>query len=210
MNKPYTPRHGSNAEKAVNILRQHNRAMRTPEIAEISGMSLIEIGSALEAPVKHGLVTVCKITNAAGSKTSEYRIGSGVPMVSQGSYQPGKKLVTAIQRPTPIMPKPAQPAVASALDVRSQSNTGSDPQVATSLPAEVAVAAIKATPKPKAKVRELGPASQTASAGNDVKIIIDQDGAVSLYNDEFTIDLTPAQALAVGDFFHATQDLWRP
>lgn len=182
MNKPYTPRPGSNAEKAVNILRQHNRSMRTPEIAEISGMSLIEIGSALEAPVKHGLVTVCKITNAAGSKTSEYRIGSGVPMVSQGSYQPGKKLVTAIQRPTPIIPKPAQPAVASALDVRSQSNTGSDPQVATSLPAEVAVAAIKATPKPKAKVRELGPAAQTASAGNDAGMI---DKVKAMTDDEF-------------------------
>lgn len=37
MNKPYTPRPGSNAEKAVNILRQHNRAMRTPEIVELTG-----------------------------------------------------------------------------------------------------------------------------------------------------------------------------
>jgi hypothetical protein len=55
-----------------------------------------------------------------------------------------------------------------------------------------------------------GPAAPKASAGNDVKIIIDQDGAISIYCDEYTIDLTPAQALAVGDFFHATQALWRP
>jgi hypothetical protein len=206
MTKPYTPTPGSNAEKAVEILRQHNRAMRTPEIAEISGLTLSEIGSALETPVKHGVVTVCKITNGSGSKTNEYRIGSGMPMVSQGSYEPGKKPVTAIQRPTPIIPKQAQPAVAN--------NTGSDPQVATSQPAEVAVAAPvtrEATPKPAVKGRgDSGPAAPKASAGNDVKIIIDQDGAISIYCDEYTIDLTPAQALCVGDFFHATQALWRP
>jgi hypothetical protein len=163
MTNTYTPKPGSNAAALVQALRARQIAMRTDELASICGIESGSVQATLVAAVNAGVVTCCKVTSH-GRQVNEYRIGSGmVPRTHAGEYKPPKATILPVRqggqnaRPQPIYPaapdqsRQAQPAVAN--------NTGSDPQASPSAPAAVVVAATAATPAPKSKLRELGPAS---------------------------------------------------
>jgi hypothetical protein len=220
MNKLYTPTPGSKAEQLIDCLQRNPGAMRTTELAEHTGIEAANIPALLGTAVEHGLVTVCKIIQPGTRPGNEYRIGPGFN-TNRPTLKPTKPTIIPVREhegkvidkplPKPATPRPIYPASQAQPEVAN--NTGSDPQAVTSRPAEVAVAAPvkqEATPEPKVKVRELGPASRKAPAGNEINIVIDQDAAVTIIlDDEQYFELTPQQVLAVGDFFHATKNLWR-
>jgi hypothetical protein len=216
MNKPYTPTPGSKAKQLIDVLQRNPGAMRTKELEAFTGIPHENIPSLLATAVEHGLVTVCKIIQPGTRPGNEYRIGPGFN-TNRPTLKPTKPTIIPVREhegkvidkplPKPATPRPIYPASQAQPEVAN--NTGSDPQVATSLPAEVAVAAIKATPKPKAKVRELGPAAQTVSAGNDVGIQIDNLGVLTIATEETVIELEPLQVLVLGDFMSKSEGIWR-
>lgn len=176
----YAPAPNSQAEKLIGALKKSERALRTPELSQLTGIDITSIGPALRAAVEHGLVTRCKVQNSVGAVAYEYRIGPGIasrahvpdyktpksPIVPVRAPATGK--VMARPQPKPIYPKSsAQPAVAP-------DNTGSNPQEETPSPAAVAVAATEpreATPEPKAKGLGIGPAARPAPAGAETDIL---------------------------------------
>jgi hypothetical protein len=222
MSRPYAPTPGSKAEQLVQFLANNNGAMRTKELAKHTGITCADIPSLLATAVEHGLVTMCKVSQPGTRPGNEYRIGPGFN-TDRPTLKPMKPTIIpvrehegkVIDKPMPkpgAAPRPIYPAEQAQPEVAH--NTGSDPQgtLQPLHPAEVAVAAPvtrEATPEPKVKVRELGPASRKAPAGNEIGILIDKNCAVDIYTDDFYIELTPEQAATVGKFFHATQNLWR-
>ena len=226
MTNTYTPQPGSNAAALVQTLRARQVAMRTDELASICGIESGSVQATLVAAVNAGVVTCCKVTSN-GRQVNEYRIGSGmVPRTHAGEYKPPKATILPVRqgetkvidapapkrtaRPQPIYPAApdqsiqAQPAVAN--------NTGSDPQETTSSPAAVVVAATAATPVPKSKLRESGPASIKVPAGNvdSLYASIDSTCVLVIGTRETVIELQPDQILALGDFLNRTEPLWRP
>lgn len=229
MSKNYTPMPGSKAELLIHVLRQRQVAMRTPELAEAADVEQNSVTPLLATAVKNGVVTCCKIEVPGKAKAmNEYRIASGMSsLTARPELKPARPTIvpvrptegTTIDKPLPTRPlrpaapQPIFPATSNAAENSQpavEHNTGSDRGAPTSRPAAVAVAAAQATPAPETKPA-MGPARRKAPARDDLAITIDQDGAVTIiYEDEHYIDLTPAQTLALGDFFHATENLWRP
>lgn len=230
MTNPYIPKPGSNAAALVQTLRARQVAMRTDELADFCGIESGSVQATLLAAVNAGAVTCCKVTSG-GRQINEYRIGSGmVPRINAGNYKPPKATIVPVRqgetqvidtpapkrtaRPQPIYPATpdqsmeqsmhAQPAVAQ--------NTGNDPQETTSSPAAVVVAATAATPVPKSKLRESGPASIKVPAGNvdSLYASIDSTCVLVIGTRETVIELQPDQILALGDFLNRTEPLWRP
>lgn len=58
----------------------------------------------------------------------------------------------------------------------------------------------------------MGPAPARAPAGDVLRMSIDQDGALQMGDEDDPARwvFTPAQVLALGDFLHGTQGVWRP
>lgn len=211
----YTPKPGSQADRLLAVLKKAGRAMRTPELAEASGLTIIQASTALVHAVERGAVTMCKVSHPNGAQMNEYRLASGMPMISHGDYNPKKKTITTRRPADPPAPTlPALIAVSTAQPEVAANNTGSDVQMTTSSPAAVAVAASRQTPEPEAKLRELGPASPKVPAGNvDLGFSIDDGGSLTIYLNDGMSDplvLEPAETLALGDFLWASEKLWRP
>lgn len=176
----YAPAPNSQAEKLIGTLKKNERALRTPELSQLTGIDITSIGPALRAAVEHGLVTRCKVQNSVGAVAYEYRIGPGIASRAHvPDYKTPKSPIVPVRAPATgkVAPRPQPRAIfpaSSAQPAVAPDNTGSNPQEATPSPAAVAVAATvtrEATPKPEAKLRELGPASPKALAGAETDIL---------------------------------------
>jgi len=81
-------------------------------------------------------------------------------------------------------------------------------------PAEAPKPAATEAPPIKVDVSIVGSKKQPApkrATPDQIRMVIDQDAAVTLHTEDgFSLELTPAQTLAVGDFFACTEQLWRP
>jgi hypothetical protein len=211
--REYAPKPGTHSEIAYLCVKNAGRAIRSPEIAEHTGLTIAQVGSALDAAVMHGLVTMCKVKHANGAHMNEYRVGSGLPLASHGELKPAKRADPPLRRPVgSVPPAPlltqqiAQPEVAH--------NTGIDASVSRVDTAPPPAEGIDVAPKPQAKPPKPNrKAAETAKpAGNDKKrisLVIDSDGTVSLTVPGTTINLSPMQSSALGEFMTATERLWK-
>ncbi len=73
------------------------------------------------------------------------------------------------------------------------------------------VVSCKVTPEPSQRVRlKTEPAARKASAGDVLRISLDDDGSLLLSNEDGVLELGIDQVLRLGDFLHATEGVWRP
>ena len=206
--------------------------IRTTALAEATGVGTNSIQVLLDPAVLRGDLVVCKITGPTGRIEREYRAGPGVPPpafvplntrragIAHGPATKPLPVTTAAASLSTSAPAAnAAPAVPVFLDQQREKpqpavgNTGSRRVRPTPLAPVPAVAATP--PKPAPERRGIGPAPAMASAGNEsdrLLLSISQDGELQVgYGDD------PArwgfhqhQVLALGDFLHATQEVWRP
>jgi hypothetical protein len=185
------PLPGSKIARLVEEISRNHAGIRTGELADLIGCKRSDLHSYLKDAIQAGLVTCCTVIKD-GRKCSEYRPGPGFAHANDATLKPIKPTIIPVRehegkiidKPLPKPGKPPQPIypASNAQPEVARSNTGSDPQVATSLPAEVAVSASKATPESNAKVRGLGPVAPTTPAGNDADIL---DKVKTMTDDEF-------------------------
>jgi hypothetical protein len=204
--------------------------IRATALAEATGIDKDGISGLLVPHVKSGRLVMCKITvpGERGGPQSEYRAGPGVPppeFTPLSTRRAGIAISTPTRRsgatgaPAPALstPKPAAATIDPLTLLKPQ------PAVGTTTPAagdpapprgEPAVTA-QATPKPAPQKLKSALPPAMASAGDVTelpKLSIDQDGRLQLgdTDDPARWVFTPEQTLAIGDFLHATQGVWRP
>lgn len=221
MTKPAAaPRTTTKAEALVRIIEGlgteisgQPKGIRSRELAERAGVSQANLCNYLAPHVKSGRVAVARvdvIKNGSTYSTNEYRKGCGVP---QPDFKPlrtsgltaTRMVVTRIAAAAPA----PQPAVGQ--------NTGSQRLEPSSLktppgaPADTA-RTIEPTPPAVQERRGMGPAPVLPVAGAALRLAINQDGELQLGDEEDPARyvFTPGQVLALGDFLHATEGVWRP
>lgn len=200
------------------------KSIRTPELCRLTGITANNLGRAIQPLIDQGKVIMCKITRPGpGGSVKEFRLGAGMVQAGQVPLNPRRAGIAhgAPTKPLPVttpapkvstpapdvceIPVPvfkrAHPAVASN---SGSSATGSP--TTTPSPGVPAVAA-KATPKPTRH-------SPAAASEGDVRLrlSIDQDGALQIGDDDDPARyiFNPEHTLAIGDFLHLTQGVWRP
>lgn len=204
--------------------------IRTSDLAERAGVPRGSVQALLAPYVDSGRLQCCKVSVPGSPPQNEYRKGTGVPMPE---FQPlntkraGIARNTAHVRPESSMPPvavsqvfdPREPEVPVFL-LKSSSRTTPQPEVGNTGSVqseqtsadEHAVASREETPGLQPERRGMGPAPASAPAGDVLRMSIDQDGALQLgdENDPARWVFTPSQVLALGDFLHGTQRVWRP
>jgi len=202
------------------------------ERAQVNHGSMAVLGKAMEA---RGLVVRCLVQPAAGNARHAWRMGPGMPVpafvplntkragVAMG--QPGKPMpvtTPASATSTPCATEPATPVFLQTRATTPQAQVGnSASRYAKFLPdtppagsaATVPGIRLAQTPKPDAGAElKKEPATRKASAGDALRLSIDQDGVLQMGDDEDPARwvFMPNQVLAMGDFLHATERLWRP
>lgn len=204
---------------------QNPIGIRTTALAAATGVPVNSIQVLLERSISHGDLVVCKITGARGRQEREYRVGPGVPPPEFKPLKvrlPWPDLTRQPQRPTAApslsKPLPACSAIETPVLIPPRpavgKNSGSS---AIGMPSanpspEAPAVAAQATPGPETRARlKKEPAANKAPAGDVLLLSIDQDGALQVgYGDD------PARwvfeqrhVMALGDFLHATQQVWR-
>lgn len=201
--------------------------IRTGDLADATGVPKNSIQALLEARVKSGELVACKITNANGREEREYRAGAGVtppafnPLdtrrngIARGgvtkplpvttpapSLSTPKPTVGAIRTPT-LITKKTQPEVVAPFKTPAAGD-------AAPPPVEPAVAA-QATPKPKAGAAlKKEPAAPKASAGDVMRIGINDAGTLVIAIDGESMEFNPKQARRLGSFMAGTAGVWGP
>jgi len=209
--------------------------IRTAELAAKTGVAINGIQVLLAPHVASGRLCVCKVTAPGRPAQNEYRRGAGVPTPGHTPLNtkrtgialghPGKPLPVTTPAPAVSTPRTSEPAVPVFLKPRA---TTPQAQVGNSAsrhagsplgtpPAGSAATALgispAQTPKPDAGAElKKEPATRKASAGDALRLSIDQDGVLQMGDDEDPARwvFMPNQVLAMGDFLHATERLWRP
>lgn len=209
--------------------------IRTAELAAKTGVAINGIQVLLAPHVASGRLCVCKVTAPGRPAQNEYRRGAGVPPPSHAPLkpkragialgQPGKPLPVTTPAPAVSASRTAEPATPVFLPPRAttpqaQVGNSASRHAGTSTVTPPAGPAATApgigpaqTPKPAAgAVLKKEPATRRASAGDALRLAIDQDGVLQVGDDDDPARwvFTPAQVLAIGDFLHATQGVWRP
>lgn len=224
----------TNAEKLVAVIRalgvdkyMQPLAIKTSDLADKTGIAAGSIQASLAPALKRGDVVSCKVTPASGHSYNEWHAGPGIappefkPLntrragIAHGA--PSKPLPVTTAAPKVSTPKldvtqidvptlgHAQPAVAKNTGSRTIGKSPTTPS-----PEAPAVAA-KATPEPSKRVRlKTEPAARKASAGDVLRISLDDDGSLLLSNEDGVLELCIDQVLRLGDFMHATEGVWRP
>ena len=203
--------------------------IRTHELAKAADVNPNSIGVLLAPYILNGRIRCCKVTVPGSPAQNEYRKGAGVPQpefkILNTKRKPGSQIVARqgvsasppplstprktlgdIETPT-LKAAPPQPEVGKAQKTPAADGEAIPPS------ADPAVAAAPATPKPPAGAAlNKEPATQEASAGDELLLSIDQDGALQIgYGDDPARWIfTQRHTLALGDFLSATQQLWRP
>jgi len=203
--------------------------IRTSDLAERAGVPRGSVQAMLAAHVASGRLLCCKVSGPGSPPQNEYRSGAGVATPKfkpLNSKRAGIARNTAHVRQASSMPPVAvsqpvdkrEPEVPVFLKSSSSTtpqpevgNTGSVQSEQTSAD-EHAVASREETPGLQPERRGMGLAPAKAPAGDVLRMSIDQDGALQLgdENDPARWVFTPAQVLALGDFLHGTQGVWRP
>ena len=209
--------------------------IRTKELAERGDVNPNSIGVLLAPHAASGRILVCKVTTPGSPPQNEYRKGIGV---AAPDFKPlgAKRAGIAIGAPTkPLTVTTPAPAVSTArLSVPStphipvlvppkpkppKPGVGQNPgsrRMDTSLntPARAPADTSRAeTPGPNAGAAlNKEPATRQAPAGDVLLLSIDQDGALQIgYGDDpARWVLEPRHVMALGDFLHGTQGVWRP
>ena len=203
--------------------------IRTSDLAERAGIPRGSVQAMLAPYVASGRLLCCKVSVPGNPPQNEYRSGAGV---ATPEFKPldarraGIARNTAHVRPASSMPAVAvsQPADKREPEVpvflKSSSSTTPQPEVGNTGSVqseqtsadEHAVASREETPGLQPERRGMGPAPASAPAGDVLRMSIDQDGALQLgdENDPARWVFTPSQVLALGDFLHGTQGVWRP
>lgn len=113
-------------------------AMRSVELAQALGVKAGDLGSLLRIAVRDGHIVSCKVLEAGGRPTIEYKLGSGLPCTWQ-PLKPATPIIVRTRDVSPPAPPPdAQPAVAS--------NTGSVPSAPPPLDTSSEGHAVEAIP----------------------------------------------------------------
>jgi hypothetical protein len=172
----------SREEQAIAAIKQLGGQARTAQIIAVSGMPHNSVPGALQKALARGDVVACKVKTSSGNESMEYRIGSGVP----DSFRPlntGRRVSFGNRMPSAGAP-PAAPVNSI---VRSYAED------------------VAALPRK--------PAARTVATRNDEGIAIEINSDASLRivkGGNVSLMLNPEQVLALGDFLHATEGLWRP
>lgn len=219
--------------KAIEGLGEH-KSNRTAELATKTGIPANSIQVLLAPHVASGRLCVCKVSAPGRPAQNEYRRGAGVPICDPPPLrtkragialgQPGKPLPVTTPPPAIWAPRTNEPAIPvflkpQATTPQAQVGQQRQPAAGTSTvtpPAEPAATAsgTRRVPPPKPNagaVLKKEPATPRASAGDVLRLSIDQDGALQMGDEDDPARwvFTPDQVLAIGDFLHATQGVWR-
>lgn len=207
----------SKPSQALAILGKHPRGLRSAELAEALGVEPQQITSIMSGAVGRGDVLACDVTNGEGRKTREYRLA----VAAGHAAPPNPQAFSLHRRPAgnPIVPRPPAEFHAARLA------KGEDPAEPAEQHARPAVAKNTGSPGPQpsgrlpavARAVAPGPAAPSAPrAGtetprpDEIGLQIDNEGALIIATDDVALALNPAQVLALGDFLHATEGVWRP
>ncbi len=184
-----TPKPNSMPDKAIAYIRQQGTA-RARQIADAIGSNTNSILTMLAPYVSSGDLICCKVTTFGTPPQNEYRIGSGIRPLTQTP-----ELGTS---------KP-QPTVGKNIGRVSSG---------TLLPDRASPEGHAVAPAPRPDVSPL--ATQPGRAGardeNDFALSIDDDGRLSITRHTAPADplrFSAAETMALGDFLHATEGLWR-
>lgn len=206
--------------------------IRTKELAERGDVIPSSVGMLLAPHAASGRIRVCKVTTPGSPPQNEYRRGIGVaaPDFKPLSAKRAGIAIGPATKPPPVTtPAPAvstaaapTPAIA---DIRTPTLiTKTHPEVVAQALAQTpaagghstpraapAVAAVKATPKPPAgDALKKEPATRKASAGDDLRIGINDAGTLVIAVDDESIELNPKQARKLGHFMSGTAGVWNP
>lgn len=209
--------------------------IRTAELAAKTGVAINGIQVLLAPHVASGRLCVCKVTAPGRPAQNEYRRGAGVPTPSHTPLQPkragialgqpGKPLPVTTPAPSVSSPRAAEPAIPVFLQTRAttpQAQVGNSASrhagTSTVTPPVVSAATapgtrLAQTPKPDAgAVLKKEPATRKASAGDAIRLAISMDGSLQVgdVDDPARWVFTPDQVMAIGDFLHLTERVWRP
>lgn len=211
--------------------------IRTNTLEQKTGIPTKTITALLSPQVSNGMVVVCKVTAASGQSVNEYRTGPGVPppefkplntrrasiaRFSAAVRQVSNAPLVAVSQPAATC-EPEVPVFLKSSSSTPQAQVGSNSasrQEGTPLDTPPAVSAVtnpgsrpESTPKPATEdALNKEPAARRASAGAVLRMAIDQDGALQMGDEDDPARwvFTPSQVLALGDFLHGTQGVWRP
>ena len=176
--------------------------IRTSELAAKTGVATNGIQAMLAPHVASGRLCVCKVTAPGKSPQNEYRRGAGVP---RPDFRP-----LAAKQPAPHRATTPQAQVGNSASRHAGAPLETPPAVSA---ATAPGTSSEQTPKPDAGAAlKKEPATRKASAGDVLRLSIDQDGTLQMGDDADPARwvFTPAQVLAIGDFLHATERVWRP
>lgn len=215
------PRPGSKTERLVQIIEGlgteadgRPKGIRSQELAKRAGIQQSNLHNFLGPYISTGRLAAMRVDvmrNGQPYSTYEYRKGCGVPAPDFKPLQLSQQfgINRAATRSAPLAASAPQPAVGN--------NTGSLRPEPSSLktppgaPADTARQTAGPTPPAAQERRGMGPAPTLPVAGAALRLAIDQDGALQLgdEDDPARFVFTPDQVLALGDFLHGTQGVWR-
>lgn len=209
--------------------------IRTAELAAKTGVAVNGIQVLLAPHVASGRLCVCKVSAPGRPAQNEYRRGAGVPTPGHTPLntkragialgQPGKPLPVTTPAPAVSAPRTSEPAVPVFLQPRAttpQAQVGNSASRHAGSPLDTPPAGSAATasgispaqtPKPDAgAVLKKEPATRKASAGDALRLSIDQDGVLQMGDDTDPARyvFTPQQTKQLGYFLRQTHDVWNP
>lgn len=232
-------RNGYAAQSVLQVLADlgtdgdgRNVSIRTEDLCTRAGVTANNLARIVGPLVEAGQVLACKITRpeGRGGPMKEYRLASMVvpPFVPLNARRAGiahgaptKPLPVTTSAPhlstpargvneiePPRFGHQPRPAVGKNTgSVRSVSPSPDSTEARAVAPGEV-------TPKPESERRGIGPARVKASAGDArrLRLSMDHYGGLQIGDEDDPAEMvfTPDETLAIGDFMHATEGLWRP
>ena len=194
----------SKPSQALAILGKHPRGLRAAELAEALGVEPKQIASIMSGAVGRGDVLACDVTNGEGRKTREYRLA----VAAGHAAPPNPQAFSLHRRPAgnPIVPRPPAEFHEARLA------KGEDPAGPDEQHAQPAVAKNTGSPgpQPSGRLPAVARAGTETPGPDEIGLQLDNEGALIIATEEDVLALNPAQVLALGDFLHATEGVWRP
>ena len=211
--------------------------IRTKELSEATGVQPSNIGTGLAQAIARGTVYVCKVApgpGGTGRPTNEYRIGGGMPAPDFTPLNPKQARIAAMASITRRAPDtraatgtlparsvmPEVPVFLSSTTPQAQVGNSASRHAGSPLDTPPAGSAATApgispaqTPKPDAGAElKKEPATRKASAGDALRLSIDQDGVLQMGDgiDPARWIFTPQQTKQLGYFLRQTHDVWNP
>ena len=196
--------------------------IRTTDLAEATGVPAASITVLLQKYVDSGRLQMCKVATPGNRAQNEYRKGIGVPIdfkplntkragiALRGTPRPAAAAPTPLSTPKPAVGEIVTPTFISKTQPEVVAPTPAVGGAPNPPAAEPAVAA-QATPKPAAGAAlKEEPATRKASAGDDLRIGINDAGTLVIALDDDRIELNQKQAQRLGNFMVGTQGVWSP